>query len=77
MDIDCFYRIHAGSLATHYKLSCTLSICTQGAIGAKGEELSTQREQLWAVDKAAGGEGALSKRWQPHAGLLRGSISEQ
>ncbi len=39
---ECFYRIHAGSWQQ-------LQII---------KELSTQREQLWAVDTAAGGEGA-------------------
>ena len=33
--------------------------------GGGVQAMSTQREKLWAVDKAAGGEGALSKRWQP------------
>ena len=59
-------RVHAGSLAMHYELSCTPgTVLIQGAIGCRRgggvqavQALSTQREQLWAVDKAARGEGA-------------------
>ena len=52
-----FYRIHAGSFAY---LKHPSSQPEQHRLLARGRggEMSTQREQLWAVGKAARGEGA-------------------
>ena len=60
LDIESFYSmIQAGSwlrITNYHAPHCTI---IQGAIGEGwGPILSTQREQLWAVDKAARGEGA-------------------
>ena len=58
MDIESFYsRIQAGSWLRVTNYHAPQASSKERLDKGGGPILSTQREQLWAVDMAAGGEG--------------------